>query len=329
MPPREQRISPPGPQPPAQNMKRALQAIGLLIFVVLFNFGLYVATIWLVDANVIDSQSSYPAFVLFLSFSMSIGIILIVALGERVDTRHVQNEFVKKFGVTPIMVIVAAIFSVFATLSPWAQNIVPEPNLKSKFMLANVGVTCATNQRDNSPQASDLIVMIYAPEDTYIKEVQRFLDDAELMKYSKTKKFDYVKQDPSDRFFKILRNYSQSKNDRGSATLEQDMRDHSRWIAYRLPLQDAGTTTFVPIPTQYERIHRTRLFVVVDEFPETPQPEVTALFGSLQSPSALRMNLLPLFQVEISPRFPKRQSHLTDLDFELMTGHICWHGGLS
>jgi len=149
-----------------------VQAIGLLTFVVLFNLALYVVIIVLVDRQLIESQSVYPPLVLFLSFALSIGIILIVVLREKVDTRNAQNPLLKKFGFTPIMVIVAAIFSIFATLTPWANNIIPNPNYTSTFMLANVGLTCSTKSND-PPQASDLIVMIHS-DDTYIRDVKSF-----------------------------------------------------------------------------------------------------------------------------------------------------------
>jgi hypothetical protein len=310
---------------PIRPITAAVQAIALLTFVVLFNLGLYVLVIVLVDNHWIESESVYPPLVLFLSFALSIGIILIVLLHERVDTRNAQNPFLKKIGFTPIMVIVAAILSILATLTPAANNIVPSPDYSKKFMLANFGLTCSSSsKRQDPPQASDLIVTIYSPSETYINDVKKFLDTPKLMQNAKEKKFHYLKQDPSDKSFKLLRDYSKLPNSSQSASLSQELRDPTHWLAYQMALQDAGTRTFIPIPTKYERPHTTRIFVVAEQFPDTPQPEVAALAGSTQSLSAVNKNIVPVFQVEIDPRKPD----LTDLNVEVITDHNCWHGAL-
>jgi len=310
---------------PVRPIIAAVQAIALLTFVVLFNLGLYVLIIFIVDHWHI-SDSVYPALVLFLSFALSIGIILIVVLREKVDTRNAQNPLLKKFGFTPIMIIVAAVFSVFATLTPAAKKIVPDPNYTPKLVLANVGLTCSTKSND-PPQASDLVVMIYSEDDTYIKDVSDFLKNPALMEKAKEKNVNYIKPDLNDPFFKLLHDYSRLRSTQ-SAGLAHDMRDQSNWLAYRIALKDAGTRTFIPIPAKYDRSHTTRLFVVAEQFPDSPQPDVTALASSTQPLSAVRKNILPLFQVQIHPKKPASEPHLTDLNLEAITDHFCWHGAV-
>jgi len=148
------------------------------------------------------------------------------------------------------------------------------------------------------------------------------------MENAKEKKLNHIKQEPSDPFFKLLKDYSKLPNSRQSAGLSQELRDPSNWLAYRIALNDAGTRTFIPIPTKYEVAHTTRLFVIVEQFPDTPQPEVTALVGATQSLSAVRKDILPIFQVEIRPKKPTIGAHLTDLNLEAITDHFCWHGAL-
>lgn len=311
--------------PPARPIIAAMQAIGLLVFVVLFNLTLYVGMIILVDRGLIGSQSAFPPLVLFLSFSLSIGIILIVLLRERIDTSKSENPLLRKFGFTPIMVIVAAICSVFATLTPWAKNIIPDPDYRRIFMLANVGVTCST-KNNNPPQATDMIVTIFSENADYIREVKRFLDNPTLMEKAKEKKFEYITQDPKNEFFKLLRDFSKLLDNRQSFALQQELRDASKWLAYRISLKDAGTRTFIPIPSRYGSNHTTRLFAVVQEFPDTPQPDLAALTQSTQPLAAIRKSISPLFQVEIYPLTPTTDPHLTDLNVEVITDHSCWHG---
>src|ERR1700687_3192396 len=100
-----------------EGMKRALQAIALLALVVLFNLGLYVFILWLVVVGWITGTSPFPSFVLFLSFALSLGIILIVALGEKIDTSKVDNEWIKAIGATPIMVIVSVLIATFVSIA--------------------------------------------------------------------------------------------------------------------------------------------------------------------------------------------------------------------
>jgi hypothetical protein len=69
------------------------------------------------------------------------------------------------------------------------------------------------------------------------------------------------------------------------------------------------------------------MFVVVKQRPETKQPELMSL--TLDQSPTLERRMLPLFQVEIFPKRPGEQSHLTTLDFKVFagTGQICWHVG--
>src|SRR5262249_22855364 len=107
--------------------------------------------------------------------SISIGTLFVMGLGEKIDLSKVHNEWIKKIGVTPIMVIVAVLISLLAGFSPLANLIVPATKDKDQFLLAKVGVSCnAANLVAERPQATKLLVFIYSQDDDYIKEIDNF-----------------------------------------------------------------------------------------------------------------------------------------------------------
>jgi hypothetical protein len=309
-------------------MGRALQGIGLVFLVVAVNLGLYVLIVWLANSGIIESGSSFPALALFLSFALSVGIILIVALGEKVDASNIQNEWIKKIGVTPIMVIVAAIIAIFASFTPLASNIFPnppDPSLQLKFMLANLGVTCRTKDENKSPQATHLLTFIASADEDYIQDIKKFLADKQLMQPALNNQFTLVQ--PADEFSKLLQQYARS-GQKGSESLQDDLRKTRNWVAYVVEAGDPEITTFVPLPSIFEKSQSSRLFVVITDRAAERDPQLAALVPT-GAPEAVRKKVLPLFQVDISPKRPRELSQLTNLDFSMFADHICWQIGAS
>src|SRR6266496_1424394 len=105
------------------SQRKAVQAILLIAAVALFNLALCVSIFSLVRWNYLGGV--FPALVLFLSFALSVGVILITFLGESISKSNIENEWVKKIGVTPIMTIAAVLVSLLAGFSPLAELIVP------------------------------------------------------------------------------------------------------------------------------------------------------------------------------------------------------------
>ena len=310
-------------------LKRSLQAIGMIVFVVLFNLGLWLI-LMLVGQRLIQSDSSFPAFVLFLSFALSVGIILIVGLGEKIDTKNIKNEWIKKIGVTPIMVIVAVLISVLAGFTGLAKKIIPLDNdLKLKFMLANIGITCAAKNPNKSPEASNLLAVISSPDERYIEQIESFLVDKSLLSKAKNSKFEVIKggtdakRGPdAEELYKTLIRFANS-NEKGSDSLLDDLATDSRWVAYSVKMNDAASTTSIPIPAVFDENHKTRLFVTFPErFPTDKRPEVASLDASVAE--APRPEILPLVQVNIAPNRPQDLSQVTNLDVKIFTGHSCW-----
>jgi hypothetical protein len=153
-------------------LESARQANRLLVKIILFNLGLYVLIVQLIRQDILPGDSVFPPLVLFLSFAFSIGILLIVGLGEQVDPENVKNEWVKKIGVTPIMGIVAALISILASFSPLANLILPT-NLT--FMVAKMGLTCEAADKSVTPEATELLTLIYSMDGSYIKKLDDFL----------------------------------------------------------------------------------------------------------------------------------------------------------
>jgi hypothetical protein len=192
--------------PTNKDVRRAVQAIGLIVAVVLFNLALCVGIFWLARRDFVGG--SFPALVLFLSFALSVGIILITVLGEKLDTSKVENEWIKKIGVTPIMTVVAVLLSLLAGFSPLANMIIVVDPYSSQFMLAKIAVTCSSHAKGDLPQATDLLVVISSPEKDYIKRVDDLLNNAKSLKSwmrsPQDPRLEIVRADPNDEIYKLL-----------------------------------------------------------------------------------------------------------------------------
>lgn len=303
------------------NIATALKAIGLVALVVVFNLGLYIFIHWLSDKNIVDGQSLFPPLVLFLSFALSIGIILIVALGEKVNSENIENEWIKKIGVTPIMAVIACLLSIALGFSPLAEKLFPDEGSKLKFMLANIGVTCGAADLNKSPEATHLLTVI-SSDAPYIRQVKNYFKDKGFLQSAKNPEFAFVSpENGGDELYNILKK---------SRALQEDLDSDDKWIAYTVKLNAPATVTSLPVPTIYGRSHKSRLFVVVTDsptsVPTTGQAELASLAASTQ-PIVATKRIVPLFQFEMLPLRPQEFSQETDLDIKIFADHICWHIG--
>jgi hypothetical protein len=306
-------------------MWSAILAIGLIMFVVVFNLTLFMVITWLVHKY--NNQSVFPALVLFLSFALSIGVILIVGLGEKVSTTGVEQDWIKRIGVTNIMVIVAVLLGLVVTFSSVGKSIImtPDQNDKLHFMLAKIAVTCTT-AKVNLPEATDLLVMISSNEEDDIRQVKAFLGNAKDMKVWLRSKEDLpgvkiLTQKSDDETYQLMERYGKQYD----RSLTEDLKQDAKWVAYKIPVGKPDKATLLPVPTIYERNLRTRLFVITNQASKTPNPELNQLNPE---PAGANRNLTPLFQAGIVPRKPKEESYLTDLEFSVFADHICWrHDG--
>jgi hypothetical protein len=298
----------------------ALQALGLLALAVLFNLILFVLFGELTRKHIIGG-GSFPALVLFLSFAISIGIILINGLGEQISTTNIDNPWIKKIGVTPIMVIVAVLIATFASFAPAAEQIFPSSHLE--FMLARVGLTCQPSNRSKARQATGMLIVFSANDEKYVKDLRAFFEDKKSKSFAligaQRQDLQVVQKDAKDESYRLLMQYA----DESDRSLSDDLRTSEQWIAYTVKASPPNRTTSFPIPTRFEKKHKTRLFVIVNQSPVTEQPELSSLND------VARKDLWPLFQVEIDPSRPQDELLQTDLDLQVFAHpeHICWYIG--
>jgi hypothetical protein len=288
--------------------------------VVVFNLLLYFA---IVHYAYLWQGSAFPPFVLFLSFSLSLGIILIIFLGETIDTRNVHNELVRRIGVTPIMVIVAIVISILAGFSPLAAKIVPS-GVSQKFVLMTLKLTClAEKTRTSVPEASHILTVISSQDISYIKDVQDFLHDKDRMGEQHV---DFVSQTPQgDQFNTLLFRYARS-DENGAAVMLKALQSPKQWIAYTVTVLDPDSQTWIPVPTRYEKEHETRLFAIVTDPPTERHPEVASLDAALAPPTAdPTKRLVPLLEAEIVPRTPLERFDDTDIGVKVFANRVCWH----
>lgn len=302
----------------------ALKAIGLVALVVLFNLGLYAGVYWASTHNWMSSGLFYPAFVLFLSFTLSIGIILIVALGEKVKTENIENEWIKKIGVTPIMAIVACLIAVALGFSPLATKILPDGGSQLKFLLANVGVKCGASVASvaSKEEATQLLAVISSDDAPYISKVREDFTDEAFLREAKNRNFAFVSQaNGGDDLYKLLK---------AEASLQNDLGNDEQWIAYTVKAEAPTTFTSLPIPTIYDRIHESRLFAVLTtsgtSAPAGSQAELASLAASTQ-PYVATKKLMPLLLLQMLPHRPKEVSQEAILQVTIFANQGCWIKG--
>jgi hypothetical protein len=302
------------------SQKKAVQAILLIAAVVVFNLALCVSIFSLVTRGYVGGV--FPALVLFLSFALSVGIILITFLGESINKSNIENEWVKKLGVTPIMTIAAVLISLLAGFSPLARLIVP-PQVpvdpySGHFMLAKIGVTCsALNVKGvDLPQATALLVVITSSQKDYIPKIKELLANVDslksLMRTTNDVKFHIVNADPKDAIYQLLTSYV-SEDTGGASTMP-----------VRAPTRD----TTVPVPTIFNDSHKTRLFVITKQWAPNDQPELSSLVAASSGSTSTKLKLTPLFEAAIIPRTPEKESFLTELGFRVFSESACWHATL-
>jgi hypothetical protein len=311
------------------SQKKAVQAILLIAAVVVFNLALCVSIFSLVTRGYVGGV--FPALVLFLSFALSVGIILITFLGESINKSNIENEWVKKLGVTPIMTIAAVLISLLAGFSPLARLIVP-PQVpvdpySGHFMLAKIGVTCsALNVKGvDLPQATALLVVITSSQKDYIPKIKELLANVDslksLMRTTNDVKFHIVNADPKDAIYQLLTSYV-------SESLTNDMSQEENWVAYTMPVRAPTLDTTVPVPTIFNDSHKTRLFVITKQWAPNDQPELSSLVAASSGSTSTKLKLTPLFEAAIIPRTPEKESFLTELGFRVFSESACWHATL-
>jgi hypothetical protein len=314
---------------------------------VLINLVLYFLIAELVTFNLLPGDPIYPSLVLFLSFAFSIGNLLIVGLRERIDLSPIDNAWIKKVGVTPIMVIVAVLISILAGFTPLASLILPPK--KTNFMVANVGLTCNELAKDG-PEATALLAMIDSTEESYIHDVNNHLRGipnnyaeriqgffAGLFGVNYPSKFDvnFVEKTTTDQRYNLLKSFA-GLGQFGSEGLQDAMSRDDRWIAYTVKIRPPREATPIPVPTVYEKHHSTRLFVIVKKPPIAKDPAVAVINGVIGQPTAQdklsprEQSLSTLIKVEIVPHVPNGPSGTTEVGVQPFYDggkNICWTVG--
>lgn len=346
----------PNPEPAAEHVTVSVGFIVLLLVASVFvvDGALYVLAVYLIEERYIPATSIYPSLVIFLFLAYGVGAISVYVLGEKVNATNTRNAWWMKFGVTPIMMIVASLLGIALTFSGLADKILPHEELEGmsnqppEFMLAKLGIRCelATKQKDSSEtttnetndkptlEATGLLTLITSRDRDYIADVLRFLKDEKRLTKAGVPQvhIHLVSHDDNDNdatndndkhYVDMLKSYSGVD----AGTVHDQMGSSDRWIAYIVDAKSYDVQTVVPIPIMYEKQHEAYFFVITRDrrdAPGEPQHKIPTLSPNPRAmavPSApeAKQMLLPLFESEIlakrqSGAFPKRQSGALEVD---------------
>jgi hypothetical protein len=313
----------------------ARSGITLLFLVIISNLALYELLFLLGQHGLLDNNSIFPQFILFLSLSLSVGILLVTGLGEKVSSKEIDGGLLKGIGVTPTLVIVAAMISlILAFANTKLPSLINTDPLANKLVLAEISLTCSAKLGPDAPPAgSDLILVIWSPDDGYIKEISDTLSSKDLKKHvrrSEQPDIHLIKgagdenkgQSEEKEYMELLRS-------QGGEAINRYANQPNQWIAYRVPVQ-ASAPTLLPIPTIYEKWHETRLFVVMKrQFGGTQVADNTNTKEQLALPNLAgstrrKLSLQEVFHANFKPLKPKDDSFLTQLVLDLSPDNRCW-----
>jgi hypothetical protein len=297
----------------------ALQTLALLALAVVFNLGLFLIVGMLTSRKIIQG-GSFPALVVFLSFALSVGIILIAGLGERINTSAISNQFVKRFGVTPIMVIVAVLLAMFGSFIPASHAIFP--NAELELMLTGIDFSCNGEQK-HPAQATALLTLISSDDRAYIKSITEILQqsspEAFVRQRTRGEAIHLVEKTTSNDTYKLILNRASA--DKWS----WDVSGPEKWVAYTIAAQPPGSQTPLPIPVRFKTPHVTRIFVLVKQAAAATDknPEADAVSPTVQEVK----DIWPLMTIGITPQQPEQTEQRTDFDVQVFAhpDHICWH----
>jgi len=315
----------------SDNIKHALQALMLITGVVVVDLSLFVIVVFLTKNGYLPSNSIFPAMIVFLLFALSVGIILIIALGERITGGSNKNAWGRKFGVTPVMVVVSTIIGIFVSTSLLANRILPvsdiAPFVLPQFMLANLGIRCQSKAAIDPPQATGLLTLITSSDAKYVNDVKDFLH--KLKKESTPKfQFNFVQKDNTNEFYKLLLSYSRSTGV-SSGLVRDELRSEDNWIAYTVDVRQPQFTTFVPVPTMYDKQHNSHFFLITTgSKAKGEQTSIAAISPAVPVKGAepAKKDLVPLFLVAISPKLVSGEPEVDQIDFQIFhdPDRICW-----
>ncbi len=184
----------------------------------------------------IDSVSAFPSYVLMISFFCSVAIILTVVIGETVNTSGIPaDSWIRRFGVTPILAVIGALFSLWFTASSFSDKIFPPSAAPPAFFLTNVGVSCQTPSGFvSSPQATHLLAIISSADRSHIADVDNILHNPKIMGlfYNSDYKFVHHGKIIEDAdMMKIIWKYRRFK-ETWTTSLFSDISAEEKWLAY-------------------------------------------------------------------------------------------------
>lgn len=298
----------------------ALQGLALLALAVVFNLMLFLIIAALANSRIIQG-GAFPALILFLSFALSIGIILINGLGERINTKNIQNPIIKKLGVTPIMVIVAVLIAMFTSFAPVSSKMFATAELE--LMLTGIDFTCAASNQIHPTQATELLTVISSDQPDYIDEITTILQKTDPKEFvpqrTHGEPLTLVPKDSKNDLYKLI--IQRASEDRWS----WDVSGPEKWVAYTIQAHAPGQQTPLPIPVRFKTPHVTRVFVVVKQAPNSDQPELSGISTTTEN----RKDIWPLMTVGIKPQQPLKLQQRTDFDVQVFAHptHICWNIG--
>jgi hypothetical protein len=191
-----------------------------------------------------------------------------------------------------------------------------EGSVKVQFVLANFSLRCVppppSDKHKNSPQASSLITMISATEESYINALKEFLQN-------KAQTLTPIANSTDDANYLLLDRYAKSRK-LGSEGVLKDLGDESRWVAYAVQVRDPSHKTIIPIPTRFEQGHTTRILLVTSQ-----QQKYSVAHAEAQSlDNASRpKEIVPLLEVELKLHEPGGASP-ADIDVRSFASETCW-----
>lgn len=343
----------------------ALVALLKIFFLILLsNLALYLFIVYFAVVNFHRGVPPFLAFIQFLALLLPIALILRMGLKESPAVGQVDNEYLKKIGATPTLVVLSSLTAFFATFTPLAAQIFPKPEPFATSMTAKVGVACRIASDLSAAKGAYFLTVMWSDNSEYIQAARkelRSLQEASLhgptgqdavarpivyrfaegviaqalssigaitekASLADDKLYSNIKfVEHSDQFYRLLKQSTFENNDDLRATLGEE----SRWIAFTSPVGEPYAYTKVPILTQFGTLSHTRVYLIISLENNTPKnvsgnPLDAALAVPLRGTPETKFDIRKISEVEILPHLPERDTQQAELNVVVFPTTSCW-----
>jgi hypothetical protein len=185
-----------------------------------------------------------------------------------------------------------------------------------EFLAAEIAIRCDLEDLSDRQQGyTDVLAVLTSPEKGYISAVRQRLqkNSANIIE---PKKGNYI--------YDSLSAYKKGRSLPFASLLSSEMSNASLWVGYSAELSEGENVTRITVPTMFERVHTTRLFLINNHKPFILEEKPDHSFATGQvsgNPHEIKLAFQVAFNTD-KPQ-PKAPEQKTSLLVDLFDSKMC------